>query len=88
MALRRVAYIESDGVFVWERDVFASTDKGVQKKKEVEAGVRETVGLLDLPLEAVQDVMTEKNQVGSKWVLSFKEPWQTELASRTVTGVE
>jgi len=88
MALRRVAHIESGGMFVWELDVFASTDMGVQEKKRVEAGIRETVGLLDLPIEAVQDVMTEKKLTEPKWALSFKEPWQTELASRSVTGFE
>jgi len=86
--MRRVAHIESGGVFVWELDVFASTNKGVQEKKRVEAGIRETVGLLDLPLEAVQNVMTEKKLTEPKWVLSFKEPWQTELASRRMTGYQ
>lgn len=87
MALQRVACIQDNGSFAWKIDVFASTDKGVQEREKVEAGILETVELLGVPLESVEHVMTEKKRVGAKWILSFKEPWQSELASKNTSTI-
>jgi len=87
MALHQVACIQDNGSFAWESDVFASTDKGIQEREKVEAEILETVELLDVPLESVKHVMTEKNRVGAKWILSFKEPWQSKLASKKFSTI-